>query len=265
MVNQIFNLDCLELMGQMASDKIDLTVTSPPYDSLRRYHGYSFDANSIIKELYRVTKQGGVVVWVVGDQTINGSESGESFRQALSFKETGFLIHDTMIYQKMGLGFTPKDKYYQSFEYMFVFSKGKPKTFNPIQVDRTGHKHGSVGCKSRGTQKKIKYDPTKKTRNANNIWLIANHSKNAAKDDLAYQHEAIFPEELARNHILSWSNPGDLIFDPMAGSGTTGVQAALNNRNYLLADCSKEYCELMKQRLELRLNKVIDDIQYRIQ
>lgn len=253
--NKIYNLDCLKLMANMPDNLIDLTVTSPPYDSLRKYHGYSFDADAIIKELYRVTKPGGVVVWIVGDQTIDGSESGESFRQALKFKEEKFRLHDTMIYQKMGLGFTPKDKYYQSFEYMFVFSKGAPKTFNPIQVERTGHKHGSVGCKSRGTQKKIKYDPTKKTRNANNIWLIANHSKNAAKDDLAYEHEAIFPEELAKNHILSWSNPGDLVFDPMAGSGTTGVQAALNGRDYILCDCSLKYCELMEKRLVLRLNK----------
>ena len=99
-LNTIFNEDCLNTMRAMPDGVIDLVITSPPYDDLRNYKGYSFDFESIAKELFRVVKEGGVVVWVVGDATVDGSETGTSFRQALFFKEVGFNLHDTMIYMK---------------------------------------------------------------------------------------------------------------------------------------------------------------------
>jgi DNA modification methylase len=251
--NRLIKGDNVEVLKEMESGGVDLTVTSPPYDNLRDYKGggdWNFEA--LAAELFRVTAKGGVLVWVVGDATINGSESGSSFKQALFFKnEVGFTLHDTMIYQKVGLNFTPKNKYYQTFEYMFVFSKGSPKTFNPIQVERTGHQYGSVGTAARGTKKKVEYDSTKTTRNAGNIWTIPNHSHNATKDLIAYQHPAIFPEKLARDHILSWSNEGDLVLDPFVGSGTTAKMAKKNGRDYIGIDLSQEYLDIAAARLEL--------------
>ena len=251
--NRLIKGDNVEVLKEMESGVVDLTVTSPPYDNLRDYKGggeWNFEA--LAAELFRVTAKGGVLVWVVGDATINGSESGSSFKQALFLKnEVGFTLHDTMIYQKVGLNFTPKNKYYQTFEYMFVFSKGPPKTFNPIQVDRTGHQYGSVGTAARGTKKKVEYDSAKTTRNAGNIWKIPNHSHNATKDLIAYQHPAIFPEKLAQDHILSWSNEGDLVLDPFLGSGTTAKMAKKNGRFYIGIDKSQEYLDIAAARLEL--------------
>jgi len=243
--------ECAGLMDAMPEGCIDLTVTSPPYDNLREYQGYVFDFEAIARQLWRVTKPGGVVVWVVGDATINGSETGTSFRQALYFMQLGFNLHDTMIYHKQGGNFTPTNRYYSVFEYMFVLSKGIPKTFNPIQVPRTGHVYHSVGTVKRGNKKHIDYDKTRETRNADNVWVIAAHSKNASSDEIAYLHPAIFPEKLAHDHILSWSNPGDIVFDPMVGSGTTCKMAKELGRHWLGFDISPEYVEIARKRVGL--------------
>lgn len=248
-VDVIIQGDALKEMRAFPAECIDLTVTSPPYDNLREYHGYTFDFESIAKELFRVTKPGCVVVWVVGDATIKGSETGTSFRQALYFKEIGFNLHDTMIYQKTGFNFPMKDRYYQSFEYMFIFSKGKIDTFTPLQQPRTGHVGYSVGTDKRGNKKSIVYDPQKITRPRDNVWKILNHGKNATVDDFAYNHPAIFPEQLASDHILSWSNPGDLILDPMCGSGTTCKMARYHDRHYIGIDISSEYCDIARRRV----------------
>ena len=132
-INKIYNENCLDTMARMEDNFIDLTVTSPPYDNLREYNGYSFDFENIAKELYRVTKVGGVVVWIVGDATKNGNEYGTSFKQALFFKECGFNLHDTMIYRKLNYLPITTNRYEPQFEYMFILSKSKLKTFNPIK------------------------------------------------------------------------------------------------------------------------------------
>jgi len=248
-LDKIITGDSAVVLQSFESDCIDLTVTSPPYDNLRTYNGFTFDFQTIARQLFRVTKAGGVVVWVVGDATINGSETGTSFKQALFFKECGFNLHDTMIYKKQGGNFTPKNRYYQVFEYMFVFSKEKPKVFNPIQVERTGHAYHSVGTVKRGNKKYIEYDKTRKTRNADNVWNIAAHSKNASSDEIAYNHPAIFPEALARDHIKTWSNEGDTVLDCFVGSGTTPKMAKLFNRHYIGIDTSAEYVALTNERL----------------
>jgi len=233
-------------MSRMPDEFVDLTVTSPPYDNLRTYNGFSFDWHETIKELYRVTKQGGVVVWVVGDATIKGSETGTSFRQALYFMDCGFNLHDTMIYN------TDKppmnDKRYQScFEYMFVFSKGKPKTFNPIRVDCKNA--GKINNYSTYYQK----DGTKKSR-----FYKGKYKDTKIKDSIWYFHSgggrtghpAVFPEKLAHDHIISWSNEGDLVYDPFMGSGTTAKMAKQLGRSYIGSEISKEYCEIAEQRVE---------------
>ena len=238
-VNNVYNLNCLDGMKLLDDEIIDLTVTSPPYDNMRNYKGYSFDFESIAKELYRITKQGGVVVWVVGDQTIQGSETGTSFKQALFFKEIGFKLHDTMIYEKNSASYPAHKKssrYTQIFEYMFVFCKGKIKTHNLI-CDK---KNKWAGYKD--FSGKIK-NPVPNFSPRNNIWKYTT-SFNDKTD-----HPAVFPEKLAQDHILSWSNKKDLVFDPFMGSGTTAKMAILNDRNWLGFEISEEYCEMTKKRV----------------
>lgn len=256
-INHIFNENCLSTMSRMVDDTLDLTVTSPPYDDLRDYNGYSFPFEDIAKELYRVTKPGGVVVWVVGDSVIKNSESGNSFRQALFFKEIGFNIHDTMIYQKSGPRFPEKIRYAQIFEYMFVFSKGKPKTVNIIKdrknawAGHTNWGHGGHRLKNGEMVIRPKAKPYPDYGARFNIWRYSSGYGFGTKDKFAYAHPAQFPEKLAEDHILSWSNKGDMVYDPMAGSGTVPKMAILNERNFIASEISKEYCEIAEKRVEV--------------
>ena len=239
--------DCVEIMRKMDDACIDLTVTSPPYDNLRTYNGYCFDFENVAKELYRVTKDGGIVVWVVGDATIKGSETGTSFKQALFFKECGFNLHDTMIYAKANPMPCKSKRYTPAFEYMFVFSKGQPKTFNPIMEDCkfAGKKSARTVIYADGTRKHYNkgfYKDTKVKRN------VFEYNVGTGKGR-GIKHPAVFPEQLANDHILSWSNPNDIVFDPFMGSGTTSKMAMLNNRRFIGCEISEEYCNIIKDRL----------------
>lgn len=250
MVDRIFNEDCLATMKRMPDGYVDLTVTSPPYDSLRKYNGYSFDFETVARELYRVTKEGGVVVWVVGDQVIRGSESGTSFRQALFFMDIGFLLHDTMIYQKSGSQMPDPNRYLQQFEYMFVFSKARPKTANLLQ-DRKNVWSGKAVSHYREKDGRLKYTSKYVSRDYGirfNIWQYSHGSNISASPHLA--HPATFPEKLAADHINSWSNEGDLVYDPFMGSGTTAKMAHYLNRKYIGSEISAEYCAIAEKRLE---------------
>ena len=247
---KLLNGDCLELMKNIPDGSVDLTVTSPPYDNLRTYNGnidqWNFEKfKSIAQELYRVTNQGGVVVWIVADKTQNGSETGTSFKQALYFMECGFNLHDTMIWRKPNaMPQVDKTRYTQCFEYMFVFSKGKPKTFNPIKTP----------CKYAGK--------FLKTTNKNPESIKSSHGNVVNNERIAfnvfdyvvagtnYGHPAIFPEQLANDHIISWSNEGDTVLDCFMGSGTTGKMAVLNNRNFIGIELDKGYFDIAKQRIE---------------
>jgi len=240
-------------MARMEDNFINLTVTSPPYDNLRTYNGYSFDFESIAKELYRVTKDGGVVVWIVGDATIKGSETGTSFKQALYFKECGFNLHDTMIYRKNSYPFPPSNRYYQQFEYMFILSKGKPITFNGLRQEtkwRKKSKEISTTRQKDGSTKEMKYEKGKADRLKDNVWDINTGYMRSTKDKIAYSHSAIFPEQLSNDHILSWSNEGDLVYDCFMGSGTTAKMAILNNRNWIGSEMSSEYCDIAEKRIK---------------
>ncbi len=241
--------NCVDVMRSWADAIIALTVTSPPYDSLRDYQGYDFPFEAIADELYRVTADGGVVVWVVGDR-INGGRSLTSFRQALYFQAIGFSAHDVMIYQKKNTPFTRSNAYTNAYEMMFVLSKGKPATFNPLKVPTRRHgmemlTHNKLPD---GINKK-KLGELKKEKTRTNIWPYAVGLGGTTNDKLAFQHPAVFPEKLALDHILSWSNPGDLVLDPMCGSGTTGKMALLNGRRFIGIDISGDYIEIARQRL----------------
>ena len=245
-INKIYTENCLDTMAKMPDDFVDLTVTSPPYDNLRNYNGYSFDFEAVAKELYRVTKQGGVVVWVVGDATIKGSETGTSFKQALYFKEIGFNLHDTMIYEKKGFRFPFPNRYHQTFEYMFVFCKGKLKNFNAIKdrknihTNRTGKNMKREKDGSKTFRKEFK---TEEYGKRFNVWRYNTGGKTN------FNHPAIFPEQLANDHIISWSNEGDLVYDPFMGSGTTAKMAILNKRNWIGSEISEEYCKIIEKRI----------------
>ena len=246
-LNHIYQGDCVDVMRTFPEGVIDLTVTSPPYDNLRTYKGYDFNFEEIAKELYRVTKDGGVVVWVVNDATIKGSETGTSFRQALYFKEIGFNLHDTMIYEKAQACFGSNLCYLQSFEYMFVLSKGRPKSINFLR-DRPNVRYGKEkmakqGLSVDGEKAERVYKDMKKMGKRKNIWTYGVGGGSTG-------HPAVFPEQLAQDHILSWSNVGDLVFDPMCGSGTTCKMAKLNGRSYIGIDIAEEYVELARRRVE---------------
>lgn len=225
-------------MARMPDSLIQATITSPPYDDLRSYEGYEFDFHTVANELYRVTKAGGVVVWVVGDSTKNGSESGTSFRQALYFIEVGFKLHDTMIYEKNSPAYPASrsgNRYTQIFEYMFVFSKGKPKA--NLICDKpnkwAGHKDFSGKLKN----------PVPDFSPRNNIWKYTT-SFNGVK------HPAPFPEKLAEDHVLTWTDENDLVYDPFLGSGTTAKMAKVNGRDYVGSDVSEKYIQLAQERLD---------------
>jgi site-specific DNA-methyltransferase (adenine-specific) len=254
-INKNYNESNLDTMAKMLNEFVDLTVTSPPYDERRLYKGYSFDFEPTAQELYRVTKKGGVVTWVVSDSSFGANETGTSFKQALFFKECGFNLFDTMIYAKPPRGAVGNNKgYWQTFEYMFVLSKGPPKTINLI-CDRPNKesRDGDRGTKrlETGELKSFKRGGYGKFGRRTNIWEYKVGKGKSTRDPIAHNHPAIFPEELAKDHILSWSNEGDLVYDPFMGSGTTAKMAILNNRNYIGSEISSEYCDLINKRLNL--------------
>jgi len=252
-INKTYNENCLDTMARMEDNFIDLTVTSPPYDDLRTYNGYSFDFESVAKELYRVTKNGGIVVWVVGDKTHKGSESGTSFKQALYFIECGFKLYDTMIYAKTNYIPLTHKRYEQQFEYMFILSKGKPNTFNPIMKlnKQVGAIKGGTFNQDGGNRlgKRHKDKGVAKESIKPNIWFYNVGMNNSSKDKIAFKHRAIFPEQLANDHIISWSNENDIVYDPFMGSGTTAKASKVSNRKYIGSEISKEYCNIIEQRL----------------
>jgi len=252
-INKIYNENNLETMSRMPDNFIDLTVTSPPYDNLRTYKGYSFDFESVAKELFRVTKKGGVVVWVVGDATVKGSETGTSFRQALYFKEIGFNLHDTMIFDKDSFQKPNHNRYWSCFEYMFIFSKGKIKTHNMIADRKNSQAGKKVSSKTirnlDGTTSKRNPVVISEHGKRKNIWQYSTGYGKGTTDKFAYMHPAMFPEKLSEDHILSWSNTGNLIYDPFMGSGTTAKMALINGRSFIGSEISEEYCDIANKRI----------------
>lgn len=249
-MNKIHNMDCLEFMKQVPDNYFDCVVTSPPYDGIKKYKGYSFDFESIAIELYRTLKDGGVIIWNVADQTIDGSETLTSFKQALFFNNIGLRLHDTMIYRK--LNYTPLThrRYEQEFEYMFCFSKGSPKTFNPIKINCKW-----AGSETWGKSSYYKTDSDELTEGEKqtindekikgNIFEYRTGSTKTGK----IKHPAMFPTGLAYDQILSWTNPKDIVFDPFMGSGTTAVESTELGRKFIGTELSIDYCDIANKRL----------------
>ncbi len=259
-LGKIYHENCLETLARMPDDYLDMTITSPPYDDLREYNGYHFPVAEIAAGLLTKTKPGGVVIWVVGDRTVNGDETLTSFQHAITFKEAGFRVHDTMIYAKNNP--IPSDcgkRYRQCFEYMFCFSKGQPKTFNPLtqpikqekafrsfritKVGRNDLEHDHVAPKERKVNNIFHYD---------NIFYY-NVGTSSSKDKIAFEHPAIFPEKLVEDQVRTWTDEGNIVYDCFAGSGTTAKIAHLLGRRWLGSEISEEYVRIAEQRLATHL------------
>lgn len=262
LINKITVGNCVDLMKCLPDNSVDMCLTSPPYDNLRMYKGYSFPFEEIVDELFRIIKEGGIVVWVVNDATINGTETGSSFKQALKFKEKGFNIHDTMIFLKTNpIPQIYRKRYTNVFEYMFVFSKGAVKTHNSLtipcmhaglELKGTTYKNFSTGVQTRGKMA----NPVKNDKIRGNVWEYVVGKK--AVDQEAKGHPAPFPYDLAKDHILSWSNKSDIVLDPMCGSGTSIVAAYDLGRQFIGFDISEEYCELTNNRLRKHQRKDVE-------
>ena len=266
MTIELIQGDCIEEMTKMQQESIDLTVTSPPYDNLRTYEGslqwHEGIWKKVLKGLYRVTKKGGVVVWIVGDATINGSETGTSFKQALYAKEIGFNLHDTMIWQKPNYApmYPSVKRYDLNYEFMFVFSKGQPASWNPIK-----DKPKKESTKQRGKYKTSfakpdgsRYEKESTSNNSvfskrNAVWICPNGQKRGIG------HPAPFPEKLAQDHIISWSNKDNTVFDPFLGSGTTGLAAKQLERNFIGIEKVNKYFNMAKRRIESNPDDLEDD------
>ena len=256
-INSILWGDCSKLLTKLPKEFVDLVVTSPPYDELRSYGGHAFNAAPIIKALYTALRPGGVVVWVIGDSVVRGSETGTAFKHAQEFLTAGFRLHDTMIFEKNTSSFPARRKsnrYTQIFEYMFVFSKGRPKTAKLI-CDK---ENKWAGWTNWGKQTKRAKDgrlkevadlnPVPKFSPRNNIWKYNVGGGFGHRDKAAYKHPATFPEQLALDHILTWSKVGDIVLDPMCGSGTTCLAARKLGRGFLGMDIHKPYVKLSRKR-----------------
>lgn len=242
----VYHCRAEDLLAALPTGSVDLIVTSPPYDNLRTYNGFAWDFETIAHQAYRVLKQGGVMVWVVGDATIDGSETLTSMRQALYFKDVaGFRMHDTMIWHKITPGHFHK-RYTPAWEFMFVFTKSEPATFSPL-LKRNNRAGSTTPSSSRNGNGYAGKGATvvKEWGVLENVWSIQGGT--SAKDRNG--HPAAFPEKLAERHILTWSNPGDLVVDFFGGSGTTAKMARINARRWITCDISEEYCELMRRRL----------------
>lgn len=249
-LENIYQENCLDTLGRLPADVIDMTITSPPYDDLRDYNGYHFPVEEIAAALFAKTKPGGVVVWVVGDRTVNGNETLSSFRHALTFQDAGFRVHDTMIYAKNNP--IPSDcgkRYRQCFEYMFCFSKGQPKTFNPLMQPIKQEKAFKSFRITKVGRNDLAHDHVApKERKVNNIFFY-NVGTSSSKDKIAFEHPAIFPERLVDDQIRTWTDEGDLVYDCFMGSGTTAKVAHLLKRRWFGSEISDEYVRIAHERL----------------
>ena len=250
-LNKIICGNSVEVMAEIPDNTVNLVVTSPPYDDLRNYKGYTFPFEDMAKEMFRVMHPNGIVVWVVGDKIKKGNRSLTSFVQALYFQDIGFKVHDVMIYRKKNTPFMRSNAYTNCYEFMFVLSKEGPKTFNPLltKTKRNGVE-GLPHNKGPDAINQKKMGELKKEKTLTNIWDYAVGLGGSTSDRYAFDHPAVFPEKLAEDHIVSWTNEGDIVLDPMCGSGTTCKMAKINNRKFIGIDISEEYCQIAQKRVD---------------
>ena len=255
-LGKIYNENCIETLRRMPDGFLDMTLTSPPYDDLREYNGYHFPIAEIASLLFEKTATGGVVIWVVGDRTVNGNDSLSSFKQALTIQTAGFNVHDTMIYAQNNP--IPSDcgkRYRQCFEYMFCFSKGRPKTFNPIMQPIKQEKAFKSFRITKVGRNDLAHDHiAPKERKVNNIFFY-NVGTSSSRDKIAFNHPAIFPEQLALDQVSTWTSEGDIVYDCFMGSGTTAKAAHQLGREWLGSEISEEYVAIATSRLREHIDE----------
>lgn len=250
---RLYNVNCLEYLQTVPNDSIQFVLTSPPYDNIRNYKGFSFPFERIAQELWRTLKPGGVIAWNVADGTVDGSETGTSMRQALYFMELQFRLHDTMIYLKKNPipANSNNKRYHQAWEYIFILSKGTPTTFNPI-TEKAKYSHVVNRGRFRGVNNDADYTVMKRNEytRRRNVFEYSIGGGHTTTDKIAYKHPALMPEQLAQDMISTWTNPGDEVFDPFSGAGTTAKMCRFLNRKFVGTEISTEYCDIAQTRLE---------------
>lgn len=250
---QLYNINCLDYLTTVANNSIAFVLTSPPYDNIRHYEGYSFPFEAIATELTRTLAPGGVIAWNVADGTVNGSETGTSMRQALYFMSLGLRLHDTMIYLKKNPipASASNKRYHQAWEYIFILSKETPKTFNPITT-KAKYSHVKNRGRFRGADNNTAYTELKRNEytKVRNVFEYSIGGGHTTTDKVAYKHPALMPEQLAHDMVYTWTNPGDEVFDPFSGAGTTAKICCLLHRKFIGTEISTDYCEITKTRLE---------------
>lgn len=258
-INKLYLGDNIKIMKTIPDNSVDLVITSPPYDDLRDYENkILWDYNTfkkVAKQLYRIIKQGGIVVWVIGDKTDKGNKSLTSFKHALFFQEIGFNVYDVIIYEKSGTGPPHPKRYFNAYEYMFILCKGRPKTVNLLKDKKNSC--GGMTTFAEVTRREKNGTLTNKGKKVineygvrTNIWRYNNGKGFSCKDKIAYNHPAIFPEKLVEDHILSWSNPGDIVLDPFGGSGTTAKVSLEQNRKWIYIEKVKKYYDIAEIRIK---------------
>lgn len=249
-VEGIHEGECSKVMSGWPADCIDMVLTSPPYADLLNYRGFKFDLAAIARQLFRVLKDGGVMVWVIGDKTVDYSRQMIPYTHAFGLRDAGFCIYDVMIYSKPAGRYMNRYRYPNVYEHMIVASKGKPKTFNPIMVKTKkpgDSRNTTILHRDADNNRTLGYRTTAEERPHDNIWKYSPGF--GAVDRYAFEHPAVFPEKLARDQIISWSNPNDIVLDPMCGSGTTLKMARVYGRRYAGIDVAPEYLEIVRRRL----------------
>lgn len=246
--------DAIEHASTLASDSVDLVLFSPPYDGVRDYRGnWTLDLPALGSELLRVVKDGGFAVMVIADGTKNQRKSMTTFRTAVAWEDAGWSLFESVIYSRDGRpGAWWATRFRVDHEHILMFYKGKrPRPVTHHDGLRVPSKH--AGKKWTGTQRLTDGTLVKTSATVaadkcrGTIWHYA--TSNSEGNRTKAKHPATFPDALARDVILALSAPGDVVYDPMMGSGTSVVIAAQEGRRWLGNDFFAEYVEIAQQRL----------------
>jgi site-specific DNA-methyltransferase (adenine-specific) len=254
-LNKIICGDAVEELKKIPNNSIDILVTSPPYDGIRKYNGFNYDLHATGKEIYRVLKDGGVAIMVIQDQTKNFGKTLTSFRTIVDWVDNiGFKLFETVIYRKYGAeGAWWNKRFRVDHEYMPIFLKGeRPQYFNkdPLKIPS---KHGGKTMTGGGTRltngiriptRAITINPMKCR---GTIWEYMTAGDGTR---LKHKHPATFPDKLPYDFIQCFCPPNGVVLDPFIGSGTTALAAIELDRNYIGIDISKEYCDLARRRIK---------------
>jgi hypothetical protein len=254
--NAILLGDALEILSRIPAGSIPLTLFSPPYDGIRDYgKNWSLDYKTLGRLLFGATCDGGVCAVVIGDGTKDFAKSLTTFRWAVDWVDnTGWRLFECCIYSRHG---NPGAWWTQRFrvdhEYILIFFKGDrlrcfDKTALMIPSKHAGKVYSGTDRLTNGGFKKIEPKAVNDLKCRGTIWGYATSNSEGNRTKL--EHPATFPDRLADDLIHCFSKPGDLVFDPMCGSGTTCVMAAKAKRDYLGIEINPEYHSIAMKRIQ---------------